>query len=452
MPANLTNKYKKSVEKKLAALRPVFARALLGDFTGHIDIPEKDDEFTELYVGLETILEVIRKQLNQAQRQDAELKDKFHELEFQNLQNEAILESLGDGLLVVDEREQILVINKQMETLLKQNLKAVTGKNPADIFILEDENGKSILPSQRPLRVAMATGKKVSGRYYITKHDGAKFPVEIISTPLLLSGTIIGGTEILRDITQEMAIDKAKSEFVSLASHQLRTPLTVIKWRASQLLDSWEAKDITGASRKKFVEEIYRTNQRMIELVNAILNVSKIDLGTLAIEPEQVNLQHIAEEVLNELAFQIKEKKLHLDSRFDIGLPLVNADPNLMRVIFQNLLTNSVKYTPVEGKIICDIKVERDNFLITIADTGCGIPLKDQEKIYDKFHRTEAAKKIDPNGNGLGMYIVKSIIDEVGGKIWFNSQEGEGTSFFVSLPLSGMKRKEETKQLTELFK
>ena len=123
-----------------------------------------------------------------------------------------------------------------------------------------------------------------------------------------------------------------------------------------------------------------------------------------------------------------------------------------MRVIFQNLLTNSVKYTAEEGRVICDIKVEGDHFLITIADTGCGIPEKDRGKIYDKFHRTEAAKKIDPNGNGLGMYIVKSIIDEVGGKIWFSSKEGEGTSFFVSMPLSGMKRKEETKQLTELFK
>ncbi|MFC1645377.1 PAS domain-containing protein, partial [Patescibacteria group bacterium] len=256
------------------------------------------------------------------------------------------------------------------------------------------------------------------------------------------SGKMIG---VSWDVTIEQEIDKAKTEFVSLASHQLRTPLSSMGWNAQMLL-AGDAGELTE-EQKEFIEEIYGSSQIMNNLVNALLNTSRIDLGTFSIEPEDINFEEIARSVLKELEPQIKEKKQNLEENFE-KLPLISADPQLLRIVFQNLLSNAIKYTPEDGKIGVSISKKDNDVLIVISDTGYGIPKKQQQKIFSKLFRAENIISKDVEGTGLGLYIVKAIIDVSGGKIWFESEENKGATFYVTIPLSGMKKKDGNKGLS----
>ncbi len=235
------------------------------------------------------------------------------------------------------------------------------------------------------------------------------------------------------------SLDLAKDEFVSIASHQLRTPLTGIKGYTGMLLDG-DAGPINEKQRE-YLTEVKNANDRMINLITSLLNVSRVDLDAFVVEPEPVNLEEIAKTLLKEYEGVIN-KKLIVDTDFEKDLPLINADLNITRMILQNLLSNALKYTPEGGKIVLSIKKDSPNILISVTDTGYGIPENAQSKIFTKMFLADNARVKDPNGTGLGLYIVKETIEKTGGKIWFESKENIGTTFYVTIPLEGMKKRE----------
>ncbi len=262
------------------------------------------------------------------------------------------------------------------------------------------------------------------------------------------------GTE--EDITKEKQIDQAKTEFISLASHQLRTPLSTINWYCEMLL-SGDAGQISD-EQKRFVQEAYGGSQRMSKLVNALLNVSRIESGTYMVDPQNVNIIKLTRSILDESKPQIDEKKLTVTLENE-DIPEIMLDPSLMTIILQNLLTNSVKYTPIGGKITVFLKqirtgelldnkpVTQDNLLIQVEDNGIGIPTSQRNQIFQKLFRADNVRRSNTDGTGLGLYLIKSLIEHSSGRIWFISEEGKGTSFFVSLPISGMIKKEGIKKL-----
>ncbi len=251
---------------------------------------------------------------------------------------------------------------------------------------------------------------------------------------------------VIEDITERRKIDQAKTEFISLASHQFRTPLTDINWSAEALLEG-EAGKLTK-KQKEYITNLHDSGKRLVDLINALLNVSRIELGVLAVEPEPTDLVKIANSVLGELKSGIKSKKLKVKKKYDQGLPIINADPSFIRIIFQNLLSNAVKYTPPSGEINLEIALHKQEALITVKDTGYGIPQEEQSKMFTKFFRAKNIKQKEEEGTGLGLYIIKSILEQTGGKIRFESAEGKGTIFYVSVPLKGMKEKQGTRGLT----
>ncbi len=241
------------------------------------------------------------------------------------------------------------------------------------------------------------------------------------------------------------SLDLAKDEFVSIASHQLRTPLTALKGYTGMLIDG-DAGPLNDKQRE-YLTEIKNANDRMINLITALLNVSRVDLGVFVVEPEQINLQNVAESALKDLELRINEKKLLINKNFEKDLPPVNADLNIIRMVFQNLFSNAVKYTPPEGSITLTIKKNGFNILISVTDTGYGIPKDAQPKIFTKMFRADNARVKDPDGTGLGLYIIKETIEKTGGKIWFESKENKGSTFYVTIPLKGMKKKEGFRRL-----
>jgi signal transduction histidine kinase len=241
-------------------------------------------------------------------------------------------------------------------------------------------------------------------------------------------------------------IDQAKNDFVSLASHQLCTPLTAINWYTEMLLDGDAGK--LNKEQEKYVKQVYHSNKRMILLVNALLNVSRIDLGTFSIEPEMIDITKISDEVLIDLPPLIKNKKVNIEKKYGSNTEKFLADPNLIRIIFQNILSNSIKYTAEGGKIELAIKKSGDKLVITIHDNGCGIPREQQDKIFTKLFRADNVRRMETDGTGMGLFIVKSIVEQAGGRIWFESDSAKGTTFYISFPGTGMTKKLGSKRLS----
>lgn len=225
-------------------------------------------------------------------------------------------------------------------------------------------------------------------------------------------------------------IDRAKSEFVSFVSHQLRTPLTAIKWGAESLLKTSEN---LNNGQKESIEEIDQSARRMINLTNAFLDISKIEMGGFLLEARKTNVSEIAQSLIKELSPQIKEKGIGVSENYGEGLEAINIDQKLVQIVLQNLLTNAVKYTPASGKIELSIEKGYHELKMKVSDSGAGIPTDQQKFVFTKLFRGANVKEAT-EGSGVGLYMVKNLLDRINGKIWFESQEGRGTIFYVVIP------------------
>lgn len=352
-----------------------------------------------------------------------------------NAKDEAILAGIGDGLVAVDKDGKIILVNSAFSKILGWNESEVKGRELSEIVRVTDESGKEIPKSERPLVKVLKEGiiTTTTTTTFYERKDGTSFPAVLTIAPIVVGSELFGAVEVFRDITKEKELDRVKSEFISIASHQLRTPLTAIKGYSGMLLEG--AGGELGGKQREYIEEIKHGNDRMLELISALLDVSRIELGVFQAEPELVNFEDTARSVLKDLAISIENKKLKVKLVFEENLPLVNADPQHVRMIFQNLLSNAVKYTPPDGSVILSIKKQDRNILVVVEDTGFGIPKDDQARIFMKMFRADNVREKDPDGTGLGLYIVKSIVEKSGGNIRFESEENKGTAFYVAIPL-----------------
>lgn len=269
-----------------------------------------------------------------------------------------------------------------------------------------------------------------------TRKDGERYAAFISVSPVLDSTrNIIYFVAIERDITKEKEIDRMKTEFVSLASHQLRTPLTTIKWYVEMLLDGTAGK-LTD-NQKQYLNDVYESNEEMIKLVNTLLNISRIEQGRLTVKPKLVDLKSLYSNILGKLKPQIEKARLIVKNDMPNDLNKIKIDPVLISNVFSNILANSIKYTRAEGKIEIKIVKEKEYLITSVSDTGIGIPKAEQERIFERFFRASNVSSTVGGGNGLGLYLAKEIVESSSGKIWFESKEGKGSTFYFSLPLKG---------------
>ena len=243
---------------------------------------------------------------------------------------------------------------------------------------------------------------------------------------------------ILHDVTREEEIDQMKTEFISVAAHQLRTPLAGVKWSLRMILDGDMGKIAPEAS--EYLKKSYQSNERMINLVNNLLNVSHIEEGGFVYNLESVSLRSLIQDVISdsaELALKNKIKvKFNKPKR---KMPEVKIDFGKMKMAIQNLVDNAIKYSTVGKNVIVSLKQKKEgarNFIqIEIKDNGIGISKKDQKRMFVKFTRGDNAVKMQTEGSGLGLFIVKNIIEAHHGKVWFDSEKNKGTTLYVKLPV-----------------
>ncbi len=241
--------------------------------------------------------------------------------------------------------------------------------------------------------------------------------------------------ELSRANEQLRNLDEVKSGFISVVAHQLRTPLSGIKWTLN-LLQNGDLGPLSP-EQKKFLVKAYESNDRMIGLVNDLLGADRIDSGKARYTLVPMNIAEAIESVLYEVAPQAQARELSVEFKKSTEpFPFVTGDPERIRAVLQNLLENAVKYSRPQGAIaVTLVSTDKEMALVSIKDNGIGIPKDEQEHIFSRFFRAKNAVKVETDGSGLGLYIAKAIIERHGGKIWFSTEE-RGTTFFFTLPLA----------------
>jgi len=375
------------------------------------DIERKVRELEETRAALMNILEDVE----EARKKAEEEKNKTL----------AIIINFADGLLVFDKENKLSLINPQAENFLKVKGKEIVGKTT-----LELKN----FPTLEPL--ISLIGEEIKGVFRKELPTKEGLTLEVSTVPMMSEKEKLGTLVILHDVTREKMVERLKTEFVSLSAHQLRTPLSAIKWSLKMILDGDLGK-ITKEQRE-VIEKVYKYNERMINLINDLLDVTRIEEGRYLYRPVLAEIEPIVQSVINSYKEEIEKKKLKFEfKKPKEKLPKVRVDVEKIGLAIQNLLENAIRYTPEGGQIAVSLTLVEKAIEFSIRDSGIGIPKDQQERVFTKFFRAPNAMRMEPEGSGLGLFITKNIIEAHGGKIWFESEEGKGTTFYFTLPIGG---------------
>ncbi len=238
---------------------------------------------------------------------------------------------------------------------------------------------------------------------------------------------------ITRSFERLAEANRMKSEFVSVVSHQLRSPLSNLKWTI-ELLMSGRINKVTEKQLEYF-KILKENSERMGELVSNLLTVSKIEQGRLPLRKEKIFLKDFIEKLIKEIEIFAKSSNVEIELKAEKNLPQILADPSQLKLVIENLLDNAVRYIKKKGKAELKLRKKDKYIYFEIKDNGVGIPQNDQKYIFQKFFRSGNIMKQQTEGSGLGLYITKSIIEKSGGKIGFESQENKGSTFWFTLPI-----------------
>jgi two-component system sensor histidine kinase VicK len=351
-------------------------------------------------------------------------------------ESDALFLSIGEGAIVINEHGRISRVNQVALDLLGFTAEDLLGAWYPAIVVAENEDGQVISNINRPITQVFITGKSVSTRLYYRRKDGTRFVTSLTVSPVILDGEPIGAIEVFRNITHDVELERAKDEFISLASHQLRTPATAVKQYAGMLLQGY-AGELT-ATQIQMAQTIYDCNERQLTIVNDLLKVAQVDAGRIHLKPERVDLVPMLHDIIAEQASKFNAREQTV--RCDAAAPSVTAiiDPQLMRMVLENIIDNASKYTPRGKKVTVRIRTNRHGLAISIRDEGVGIPQRDIPRIFHKFSRLSNPLSNTVGGTGLGLYWAKKVVDLHDGTIAVRSEVNKGTTFTVRIPSTNL--------------
>jgi PAS domain S-box-containing protein len=285
---------------------------------------------------------------------------------------------------------------------------------------------------QKAFNEHLETGKRFSAEYRVSAGKGLYSNVADRGTAIRnKKGKAVRLIGAVSDITGRKRAEQMKSDFVSFVTHQLRTPLSGVKWMLELAMDATDNPEEMAS----FVRDARVSTERLIRLVNDLLDTSRLERGKLEIVRQPVDVADLTQNVVRELAPLLAEKEERLTVQADEALPQPYVDRQLLRQAIMNLISNAMKYTPARGEIRIRITRGADGLRWEIRDSGIGIPPADLSKLFQKFYRAGNAVAVETEGTGLGLYLVRLIIERFGGKVWCESEEGKGSAFTLSLPV-----------------
>lgn len=341
----------------------------------------------------------------------------------------AVLGTMEHAVLAVDAAGLITMLNPAAERLLHADAGAVTGRPVQDFLPLTAKDGLlagDAHPVLRSMREKHSVSPEPGSAWTVTPQSGEAVSLYLVSTPLTADGNVFGAVAVFQDITKERQMEQLKSEFITLASHQLRTPLSIINWQLETLRDPATAKDATAQS----LTEVEHATGRMTTIINALLQVAQLEGSALKPQQEASDLRQLLKTASDNV---IDGNPRHIQFKNDTDAITLKTDPVLLQVVLENLIENAVKYSPDGGSVSVSCKAENNTVRITVFDAGVGIPQDEQRHVFEKFFRGSNVKKTSTDGTGLGLYIAKMIIEQLGGTLSFESAEGKGTTFTVTL-------------------
>ena len=362
------------------------------------------------------------------QKVDEKVKQRTKQLEEEKNKLDFITENMLEGAILFNSAMKVVFVNKKCREILSLDandnvendiLDAYARIFPeypiADSFEKVSHGKMYVVPEvdfgdRRIFRLSFAA-------LYDTKDEKANYLIWI------------------EDITEVKQLDRRKSEFISVVAHQLRTPLSGLKWTI-HMIASGDLGPLS-ADQKIFLEKCYDSNERMITLVNDMLGANRIESGKFQYNFLKIDAKKILNGVLFDMRQEGARKNIKIQFESESGdVPQVYVDPDKIRQVMQNLIENSIKYTIKDGFIKINMK-KKENFMeISVRDTGIGIPKDQQKNIFTRFFRGKNAVAMETDGTGLGLFIVKNLVEKHGGKVWFESEENKGSTFYFTLPVA----------------
>lgn len=367
----------------------------------------------------------------------ARLANTIESLSGERNRSSAILRSMVEGVAVVDARERLIFFNRAFAGIL--NLDGERSEGRPLIEIIRNSQLVALirraLGGEERLQADIAMGFVQQRSFSVTAApvnplDSAAPRVNPARPePAKASGAVV----VLHDVTELRRLERVRQDFVANVSHEFKTPLTAIQGFAETLL-AGAIDDPT--SNRRFLEIIREHAARLARLTDDLMKLARIEAGKLELQFSPVNLAEVAEGCEQTALMKASRKQIALEMDVPATLPFVRGDANLLHEVLQNLLDNAVQYTHPGGKITVTAQARERDVVVTVADTGIGIPLADQERIFERFYRVDAARSREAGGTGLGLSIARHIVESHGGRIWVESEIGAGSKFSFSVPLA----------------
>jgi len=433
------------------------AHVMLDIVEGDADPAALPGGFGELE-GLALLFARLAKELDKTKKtKEMEIRSRTSVLEYskgitelEKARTDALLASISYSVVATDGTGKVSFFNDRARKAMWWNPDKAAGVPIHSVFQLEDEKENVIGQDGWPTRRTLEHGETVvtpapAKPLYIRLPDKSRFPVKMTISPVTLNGASAGAMVIFRDITNEVEFDRRKSEFISIASHQLRSPMAAMKWM-SYMLRGGDFGPL-NPKQQEWADKIFKTSESMVELVNELLNISRLETG-LKIHPRENDTAAFLDDIMAKNEPMLLEKKQTYDfKRRD--LPRLIFDPLMIGEVVKNLISNASKYSPDGGHVEISAEPAGQEVRFAIRDQGLGIPKADYKKLFNKFFRAANAIKDQIQGTGLGLYYCKSAVETHGGHIGFDSEEGKGSTFWFTLPLQSPLTPEEAEAPTK---
>jgi signal transduction histidine kinase/HAMP domain-containing protein len=323
----------------------------------------------------------------------------------------AVFYAIADGVLLTDPFGRVTAMNRALEALTGWTEAEARGRPYAEVLPI--------------------TGEQVGGPADLVTRYGRKVPVAVSSAPIFdARGRVVGGVDVIRDVSREREIDEVKSALISTVSHELRTPLTLIHGFAELLV----LRDMPAERRRSSAVEILDASRRLARLIDDLLSVSRMESGRLVLDPRPLDLAAVLERILS--PFRAMAARHTLRTKLPTSLPVVWGDPDKVEQILTNLVGNAIKYSPGGGEVLVTVEHDGDTVQVSVRDQGIGMSPRDMGQLFEKFYRVDREEVRRTGGTGLGLYITKRLVEMHGGRLWAESWPGVGSVFRFTLPTS----------------
>ncbi len=373
-----------------------------------LEHPEENDAYDEVQPLLSKIgrqSRQIRLQLEAARRQQKEFS--------------IITENMQEGLLVIDRYTMVLSVNSSVGRLLK---------------VKEIKTGESVYLLNRSEEFRDVVGQVLEGKHEdkVLRLDGSE--IQVIANPVTRENKTEGAVILLVDVTEKVEREQLRREFSANVSHELKTPLTSISGFAEIMQDGF----VKDEDVKVFAGRIYKEAQRLIRLVGDVIRISRLDEGGLPYQWEKLDLYSLTHDIFSTLHEAAEKQEVHM--YMEGGSTVLDTVPMIMEEVLYNVCDNAVKYNRRGGEVFVRLKDGEDAVRVNVRDTGIGIPKEDQERIFERFYRVDKSHSREIGGTGLGLSIVKHGVKTLNGRLWLNSEPGQGTEIIMEFPKHHMEK------------